>query len=429
MTSPTPNVTFDDGFNQASFLDSLQYIPTAVTNFTYPQAVTNYYNQNGLSPLPTSFLPFNTGNELSSLENGLSVAQDFDNYLSGYSLPQTPGATTPTKAFTDYSSFAAGWYQYMQSPNNGGLYQGLLNDFATAMGISLGSNNQMVAGDWIYLNKSPGVSPPIDFTSPSATNNPMIMAFQKFLAQYKYPPGGQASSGSNLPYYTDFINQWHQWLGGIATLSNGNTLASYQAFYNSFAKNTSLPDFTARLQKFYEDEVAKNGYFLPSQMFSDWVDTIRNENGLNVNTALIGSSLAGNDSEKAIILNRIILLLISMIQTLQNVGIAQANRLTYVTQYQNAYTGLQTQVPVFLKDGSNPIGGSSTEAGQARNDLNSSFNGILTDNLRSLRGIQEDNAKKLQSNVNTTNDAVNQQTDMATTFLQQLNTLLSTILR
>jgi hypothetical protein len=148
-----------------------------------------------------------------------------------------------------------------------------------------------------------------------------------------------------------------------------------------------------------------------------------------MNLEKIGSSLAGNGSEKVIVLNRIILLLISLIKTLQDVGIVQANRLTYLTKYQNVYTGLQTQIPVFLKDGTKPIGTSSTEAGQTRNDLNSSFNGILTDNLRSLRGIQEDNAKKLQSNVNATNDAVNQQTDMVSTFIQQMQTLLSTILR
>lgn len=146
-----------------------------------------------------------------------------------------------------------------------------------------------------------------------------------------------------------------------------------------------------------------------------------------INMEKIGSSLSGNDSEKALVLNRIIRLLIAIIQTLQNVGIAQANRLTFITKFQNVYTALQTQIPVFLKDGTKPLGDSSTEAGQARNDLNSSFNGVLTDNLRNLRGIQEDAAKKEQTNVNQTNDAVNQQTDMCSTFIQQLSTLLNTV--
>jgi len=207
-------------------------------------------------------------------------------------------------------------------------------------------------------------------------------------------------------------------------------LVSFEGVYKAFAADPSDAAFKDRLNQFYQDQMNANGYFIPSQALAAWVTAIRNENdAAKMNLDLIGFSLTGNSSEKAIILNRIIRLLISLIKTLQDVGIAQANRLTFVTKFQNVYTALQTQIPVFLKDGSEPIGTASTEAGQARNDLNSSFNGVLTDNLRSLRGIQEDAAKKLQTNVNQTNDAVNQQTDMASTFIQQLSTLLSMILR
>jgi hypothetical protein len=112
------------------------------------------------------------------------------------------------------------------------------------------------------------------------------------------------------------------------------------------------------------------------------------------------------------------------------VGITEAKRLQYFTNYQNVYTTLQQQIPTFTKDQAGPIGGgkdSNSDQAQTRNELNSTFNGALIDNIRNLRSVQQNNAQQVQTGVNTTNDAVNQQTDMATTFIQQLSTLLSTI--
>lgn len=143
----------------------------------------------------------------------------------------------------------------------------------------------------------------------------------------------------------------------------------------------------------------------------------------------VSSSLDGNDSDKVIIINNILRLIIRMISALQNIGIAQAQHLNFTTQFEQAYTELQSQVPVFLKGDNNPVGPDNTDANNARNELNSSFNAFITQNLRNLAGLQDNTAKQEQSSLNQTNDAINQQTDMASTLIQQLTSLLSSILR
>ncbi|WP_075883341.1 hypothetical protein [Candidatus Protochlamydia sp. W-9] len=430
------NITFDDGYNQTSFLDGLQYTPNAVLGNDIPITglPAGYYASNNLTALPTSILPYKLATEFPG-QTPRTTAEDFDGFLAQYSLPNTPGAVIPTKTFTSLSGLASAWYvDFMhESSSKDGLYNSLLQEFTSALNIQIDSSGNVTGGDWQILTGTPAVSPAVNFSASSA-NNPFIRAFNNFLSTYTYP---QSPLSGDLAYYKNFLDQWHSYLSNISLLNtpdsstpaNFQNLISYEAIYKAYAKDPSDEAFKIRLKQFYQEEMSSKGYFMPSQSLTDWVTAIRNENNVNMNLELIGSSLAGNSSEKALVLNRIILLLISLIKTLQDVGIAQANRLTYLTKYQNVYTALQTQIPVFLKDGSNPLGGSSTEAGQTRNDLNSSFNGILTDNLRSLRGIQEDNAKKLQSKVNSTNDAVNQQTDMVSTFIQQMQTLLNAILR
>lgn len=430
------NITFDDIYHQTNFIDSLQYIPNALVGNEIPIAPipAGFYQVNGLTALPNSTLPYLMYLDSVNI-SPRDRADSFNYFLSFYTIPQTAGPVTPSRSFTNFDDFKAAWQAFTGGSvgNAAGLFRGLLLDFATSQSIEINGSNDIVVGssDWDLFLTPPPV-PNMAFSAQTAALNPFIRTFNAFLSQFKYPP---SNLSGDLGFYNYFLTQWHLFLSNIAVLKNSSAvgvfanLATYEAIYKVYARDSSDAAFQARLKQFYMDKTTTTGYFLPSHFFGDWITAIRNENGSNVNLGSIGSSLEGNSSEKVLVLNRIIRLLISIIQTLQNVGIAQANRLTFITKYQNVYTTLQTQIPVFLKDGRAPIGVAGTEPAQTRNDLNSSFNGILTDNLRSLRGIQEDNAKKLQSNVNQTNDAVNQQTDMASTFIQQLSTLLSTIMR
>ena len=99
-------------------------------------------------------------------------------------------------------------------------------------------------------------------------------------------------------------------------------LISYESYYKAY--NTSSEDFDTFMKSFYEKEVSTNGYFNPSQDFSAFSTSL-----IAANSTALGSnsSVSGTNSSKALILNQIILLLIEIIGTLQNIGIAQAQQL------------------------------------------------------------------------------------------------------
>jgi hypothetical protein len=120
------------------------------------------------------------------------------------------------------------------------------------------------------------------------------------------------------------------------------------------------------------------------------------------------------------ILNRIIRLLTDLLPLLQNLATAQANQLDLPTKMQTLYTELIAKAPIYTKENV-PKGGDVT---QMNNNV-----ALWTDRLRSYRDVWSDTAKKTQSNINITQEAVSQQVDMLTTFLQQLRELCSLITR
>lgn len=140
------------------------------------------------------------------------------------------------------------------------------------------------------------------------------------------------------------------------------------------------------------------------------------------------TSLAPGRYVNTLILNRIYSLLVTMIQTLQEVGIAQAQRLQFLNNWQQAYTDVMNQIHAFVKDNGDKIDGGSSDEGAIRNDLNQ-VNSTYTEQIRANNSTLNDTAKALQSNINSTNDAQQQQATLATTILQQLSTIVSSIFR
>ena len=142
------------------------------------------------------------------------------------------------------------------------------------------------------------------------------------------------------------------------------------------------------------------------------------------------TSLAVGNYTSTIILNRIFLLILNMITSLQKTAAAQANRLTFMGQWQSSYTDAMSQIHTFVKDG-NPLhaftDGSSASATR-RDDLNR-LNSNFIQTMQNRQSVVSDDAKALQSNVNQSNDAVNQQSNLGTAILQELSTLLSSIFR
>lgn len=149
---------------------------------------------------------------------------------------------------------------------------------------------------------------------------------------------------------------------------------------------------------------------------------------VNATNATDSTSLAPGNYVKTLILNDIFKLLIKVITTLQNVAAAQAERLNVLTQWQKAYTDLQNQIHTFIKDNGDGIAGGGDDNSNARDDLNR-LNSTYTQQLQNQQSIISDDAKALQSNVNQSNDAVNNQSNFATSIIQELTTILGSIFR
>jgi len=138
------------------------------------------------------------------------------------------------------------------------------------------------------------------------------------------------------------------------------------------------------------------------------------------------TSLAPGDYTSTVILNRIFSLILTMITALQDATAAQANRLTFLGTWQNSYTQLNAEIPTFTQtSGSSFPGNMNTSQRGQLNQLNTT----LSTTVQNRQSVVSDAAKALQSNVNQSNDAVNSQSTLGTSILQELSTLLSSIFK
>jgi len=134
------------------------------------------------------------------------------------------------------------------------------------------------------------------------------------------------------------------------------------------------------------------------------------------------SSLGSGNYANLTILNNIFNLCNNMITSLQDAAATQSNRLTLFSNWQTDYTDALDQIHTFTKGDGYTISSDSSDRTAA--------NQVNTANTTAMQGRQSvvsDDAKALQSNVDSTNDAVNQQSTLGTAILQQMSTLLSSI--
>jgi hypothetical protein len=140
------------------------------------------------------------------------------------------------------------------------------------------------------------------------------------------------------------------------------------------------------------------------------------------------TNLQTGNYTSTIILNRIFALILGMIPSLQNAAAAQANRLKFMSQWQAAYTDAMSQIHTFIKGGTGAFSGTDSASATKRDDMNR-LNANFVQTLQNRQSVVSDDAKALQSNVNQSNDAVNQQSNLGTAIIQELGTLLSAIFR
>lgn len=258
--------------------------------------------------------------------------------------------------------------------------------------------------------------------------------FGHFLTNYVYAEDGTLGVGTNPNTSSKmqlFFLQLAQSLTVIShldsdtdTIPADGTIASYERIYFSYFGEKTQDDFRNRLEDFYVKQVKEHGFFVPSLAFSDWFEEIQ-DNYIEVfHASSVSPSPAA--SQKLLIIDRILKLLISMIDVLNSISASQASRLSgFLTDWQRAYTELMDEVPNFSQDDGTKVGaGSDTTRGEINQDFSA-----LVEKVRSRRSLVQDDAKAMQSVINQTQDAANQQTNIATAILQQLSTILGAIFK
>lgn len=215
---------------------------------------------------------------------------------------------------------------------------------------------------------------------------------------------------------------------------------SYRFIYEAFFSDGTNPAGFTAFQEALANYVNKimfapgsnpNNFFLQSQSFNNWFLQIQQQYSLALNgTAAPTQTSVGATTDDTLILNKIFALLVTMIGTLQQVTIAQSQRLNFLTSWQQAYTALQGQIRTFVQGGPENavISGGGQDSSNARDNLNQA-NQTYTQEIQAKRSVISDDAQAMQNTVNNSNDTTNQQTSIATQIIQTFSTILSSIYR
>ena len=264
---------------------------------------------------------------------------------------------------------------------------------------------------------------------------------------------------TQINFFTEFRDFYTRTSKLSESTVTGANLPAYELVYNGYG----LPqeDFQPRMREFLDDSFSEDGYFIPSQRFDEWFEEITREFaisksfGIDNPDGLLGTiDLTGSDevnsriskeariaTKRTLVIDRILKLLVLVIDTLHIISAGQAARLSFLADWQQNYTLLMEEIRTFtsrtrhpvtnaLIPTSHPIGTATAaqQSAQRRGDLNA-LNTQFTETLRARRDIVGDDSKTLQSTINQSQDAANQQTSIATSILQQISTILSAIFR
>lgn len=312
---------------------------TDLNPLTRVEAFFYYIGQNGLS----------TSTNQSSIE---ALVQQFDYLVGGTVGPTAPVSTSHP------------------------LYQALKNAFLQTTDIN------------IFLTN---LTPPLSAAEISTLEeNFFVNSFNDFTRTF--PFDSSAPFGNYLSnYMKDYATYLTQTAAYDASGRQGNVLQDYETIYNAFVGQLQAipgsagqpamtpPSFSELLTAFLNAETAGNGFFIPSHSLGDWVDLMQNSYsayltgaGANYNTSVTTAQTA-----RALVLYRVLGLLITMIGSLQRVAAAQADRLNFLSQWQNAYTSLASQVHFFAYGDGSYIDGQTAQTNYFDNRYREKSNGIV----------------------------------------------------
>ncbi|MCB1118396.1 MAG: hypothetical protein KDK65_00390 [Chlamydiia bacterium] len=308
-------------------------------------------------------------------------------------------------------------------PGYASLRQAFLDEFKAALNFD---------ADWMTL-----LNPPAGTVPPTNEDEAFDLVFQSFIRRYDFPSSrefGPRITDVNgvdvtVPPIQEFFSQYRTFLTKLAYIEAAGAGGPDTIFQMVFQAYFPFDQdaFDLRVIETYTDALEENGFFLPSQSYGDFLTKIADAYGTGISGAsstTITSKNPGRHFDNVRVINRIILLLIELIDTTQRVATVQAQRLGFFTSWQRAYTDLLGQVRTFVEDGPEKDVGNNSRR-QQLNDANQ----VYTTSLQSRRQVVSDDAKAQQSSVNASQDAVQQQSSAVTSFLQQLSSLLGAIYR
>lgn len=379
---------------------------------------------------------------------------------------------------TDYTSFLTNVYEkvlgypansvpsssgvFFDPSNSGCPLNGLFNIYTHLMGLNNPNfqdqtilNDTHLAGQFKALFTD--FIKNFSFSILSSSNTPQTVKV-----------GAVTYSVSNSNNYNNFIKSFLYYLSSTTVIQTANKNAalsflqplntlpnnyieSYQQIYESFngpigtlsqsSANWTIAQrvFVQRLSAFYISELRKtatpaqpSGFFDASQDLGDWYNYTQN---LYYNPQFSPNVITKNP-RSTVILNQVLASLINMIGTVQTVAAAQANSLNFLSQWQQSYTNKLNQIRTFAENDGTVLGGPTQTVGgwnvDAQQQTRSQMNNVNQTYLTKIQANQQsiaDNAKSLQSNVNQSSDAANQQGSLADSVLQEMSTILSSIFR
>lgn len=347
------------------------------------------------------------------------------------------GITRSNAPFTDWNGFVASWSSFAGGAAGTTLENAFLADFKAAIGY-------------------PGQFP----ASLNITNSDVLTWMKNFmshfLANYPYSNGAVGNTAAFFSTLAKEIAVAAN-LQTIGTVSVGTTnsivsVANYRVVYETFfpqqfGETTTDVDarFAAELKSFIDKVVADNGngnpangWFVSSQSFHDWFKLELDKFNASQNRSAVELRSTVDTTGSAtslLVISRVLALLTKMVSILQEISANQAQYLSFITNWQTAYTTYLTQVPQFSAGDRTPLGGSTTNrtidkrAAAFRNkDTNPKMQNILQQ-VQARQANVQDTAKSRQTSINQSQDAANQLTQMLTSLLQSLNTILSSIYR
>jgi hypothetical protein len=275
-------------------------------------------------------------------------------------------------------------------------------------------------------------------------------AWNDFASRYTWQPDGSVASTATTSAVGFFTNL-RVFSAITATITDGyapsvnansGTIAatnaltpSYEAVFYQYFPGLSPGDplFSQAVVAFAKDMIGTEGYFSPSRHYTSFVPYVQN---ISNTIAPHIDTLPPKDVR---ILNDIFFLIVSMIGSIQNIAASQANRLSLYTSWQKGYTDLLNQVHVFTASSKDLLSDtlyvglnnppSLTDVQKRRQDVQSNFNAGVVQQITAYKDAVSDDAKALQSRVNQSSDAFNEQANTATAILQQMSTILSAIFR